>query len=136
MIKQCQLCGKEYDTTWQFNIGKFCCRDCYKIKDPIYKENEIIWTINNKRPSGLNGDLIAYPAQGRIVRIRRKNIDENENGIFIYDISLIHESKIMQKFYKDVFHNEDDCIQYVNKINKKRDINRKVKEELKKEGLL
>lgn len=125
-IRTCKICRNKYEDTFSNWHNKFCCRNCYEDKVSKFKENDIIYTYDNKKVN--NNYLEAIPSKGKIKEIYELQ-HVTTNGLFQYKVEI--NNKIVSRFEHQMFESEDELNKYIEILNKKREIDRTSRELIK-----
>ena len=126
-MKTCLFCKKKYEDYWTNWYNKYCCSECFRNKETKYKEGNKIYTNKDIKK---NGYLTAYTEIGEIIKIYIMN-SPTTNGLYQYVIKF-KDNKIVYRFLHQLFETEKECDKYVEVVNKRRELTRAMKEELKK----
>ena len=95
------------------------------MKEPKLEVNKRVIVFDNRR-KGRN--LEAVYAEGNIIKVYNL-VFNRSNHEYQYRIRL-DSGKLINRYYKDIFNNKEDCFKEIERINHNREILRKVRKDL------
>ena len=94
-------------------------------KEPKLDINTRVITFDNRR---IGRDLEAVYTEGTIIKVYTL-VFHPINHLYQYRIKL-DSGKLINRYYKDIFSNKEDCLKEIERINHNREIVRKARKEL------
>lgn len=123
--KTCPICKKQKVNRWQEWYSKYCCRECYLSAESILQVGQQVFSYENKNIVGTRF-FNCILSKGKIIKIYKLN-HVSVNGIFQYAIQF-DSGNISYRFAHQIFSDKDKCEEYIEKLNRKRQVMRQARD--------